>query len=160
MIEQLCCGMVPIYEPHLDELLKRNPHMGRISFSTELEARHRRCARVPEPYAHPNAARAGGNGASLDPHAGENAEPLLPGVAWCGSPLEAAEKADVTVYRHGMERVPCARPRPVESLDAGRRAGRSPHLPVGTSEGCGFSPYRYWARKPPARLAARSRRPI
>ena len=34
---------------------------------------------------------------AYDPHAHENAEPLLPGVAWCSSALEAAEKADVTV---------------------------------------------------------------
>jgi UDPglucose 6-dehydrogenase len=34
---------------------------------------------------------------AYDPHARENAEPLLPGVAWCSSALEAAEKADVTV---------------------------------------------------------------
>jgi UDPglucose 6-dehydrogenase len=34
---------------------------------------------------------------AYDPHAQENAEPLLPGVEWCGSALEAAEAADVTV---------------------------------------------------------------
>ena len=32
-----------------------------------------------------------------DPHARENAEELLPGVIWCGSALEAAEKADIAV---------------------------------------------------------------
>ncbi len=34
---------------------------------------------------------------AYDPHARENAEPLLPGVEWCESALEAAEAADVTV---------------------------------------------------------------
>jgi UDPglucose 6-dehydrogenase len=32
-----------------------------------------------------------------DPHAGDNAEELLPGVVWCGSALEAVDKADITV---------------------------------------------------------------
>jgi len=32
-----------------------------------------------------------------DPHADETAEQLLPGVTWCGSVLEAAEKADIAV---------------------------------------------------------------
>jgi UDPglucose 6-dehydrogenase len=32
-----------------------------------------------------------------DPHAGESAEELLPGVTWCASALEAAEKADIVV---------------------------------------------------------------
>jgi UDPglucose 6-dehydrogenase len=32
-----------------------------------------------------------------DPHADETAEQLLPGVIWCGSALEAAEKADIAV---------------------------------------------------------------
>ena len=32
-----------------------------------------------------------------DPHADETAEQLLPGVTWCGSALEAAEKADIAV---------------------------------------------------------------
>jgi UDPglucose 6-dehydrogenase len=32
-----------------------------------------------------------------DPHADESAEQLLPGVIWCGSALEAAEKADIAV---------------------------------------------------------------
>jgi UDPglucose 6-dehydrogenase len=32
-----------------------------------------------------------------DPHARENAEELLPGVIWCGSALEAADKADIAV---------------------------------------------------------------
>lgn len=32
-----------------------------------------------------------------DPHARDNAEELLPGAIWCGSPLEAAEQADITV---------------------------------------------------------------
>jgi UDPglucose 6-dehydrogenase len=35
-IEQLRQGIVPIYEPRLEELLERNLRMGRISFSTEL----------------------------------------------------------------------------------------------------------------------------
>ena len=30
-----------------------------------------------------------------DPHADATAEELLPGVIWCGSALEAAEKADM-----------------------------------------------------------------
>ena len=34
---------------------------------------------------------------AYDPHARENAEELLPGVVWCGSALEAAEKADIAV---------------------------------------------------------------
>jgi UDPglucose 6-dehydrogenase len=34
---------------------------------------------------------------AYDPHARENAEPLLPGVVWCASALEAVEGADVTV---------------------------------------------------------------
>ena len=34
---------------------------------------------------------------AYDPHARENAEELLPGVIWCGSALEAAEKADIAV---------------------------------------------------------------
>jgi UDPglucose 6-dehydrogenase len=34
---------------------------------------------------------------AYDPHARENAEALLPGAIWCGSALEAAEQADVTV---------------------------------------------------------------
>jgi UDPglucose 6-dehydrogenase len=34
---------------------------------------------------------------AYDPHARENAEPLLPGTVWCASALEAAEQADVTV---------------------------------------------------------------
>jgi UDPglucose 6-dehydrogenase len=34
---------------------------------------------------------------AYDPHARENAEPLLPGVVWCETALEAAEQADVTV---------------------------------------------------------------
>ena len=32
-----------------------------------------------------------------DPHARENAEEFLPGVIWCGSALEAAEKAHIAV---------------------------------------------------------------
>jgi len=34
---------------------------------------------------------------AYDPHAQENAEPLLPGTVWCASALDAAEQADVTV---------------------------------------------------------------
>jgi len=34
---------------------------------------------------------------AYDPHARENAEELLPGVIWCDSALEAAEKADIAV---------------------------------------------------------------
>jgi UDPglucose 6-dehydrogenase len=34
---------------------------------------------------------------AYDPHAQENAEPLLPGVVWCDSALKAVEGADVTV---------------------------------------------------------------
>src|SRR6478735_3360983 len=34
---------------------------------------------------------------AYDPHARENAEALLPGVVWCASALEAAEKADIAV---------------------------------------------------------------
>ena len=34
---------------------------------------------------------------AYDPHARENAEPLLPGIVWCASALEAAEAADVIV---------------------------------------------------------------
>jgi UDPglucose 6-dehydrogenase len=34
---------------------------------------------------------------AYDPHARENAEPLLPGIIWCTSALEAAEAADVIV---------------------------------------------------------------
>jgi UDPglucose 6-dehydrogenase len=34
---------------------------------------------------------------AYDPHARENAEPLLPGVEWCASALDAAEQADITV---------------------------------------------------------------
>lgn len=34
---------------------------------------------------------------AYDPHARENAEPLVPGTEWCGSALEAADQADVTV---------------------------------------------------------------
>jgi UDPglucose 6-dehydrogenase len=34
---------------------------------------------------------------AYDPHARENAEPLLPGAMWCESALEAVEGADVTV---------------------------------------------------------------
>lgn len=34
---------------------------------------------------------------AYDPHARENAEPLLPGVEWCTSALDAAEQADITV---------------------------------------------------------------
>jgi UDPglucose 6-dehydrogenase len=34
---------------------------------------------------------------AYDPHARENAEPLLPGIEWCESALAAAEAADVTV---------------------------------------------------------------
>jgi UDPglucose 6-dehydrogenase len=34
---------------------------------------------------------------AYDPHAQENAEPLVPGTEWCGSALEAADQADVTV---------------------------------------------------------------
>jgi len=34
---------------------------------------------------------------AYDPHARENAEPLLPGVAWCKNALEAVKGADVTV---------------------------------------------------------------
>ena len=34
---------------------------------------------------------------AYDPHGQENAEPLLPGVAWCTSALEAVAGADVTV---------------------------------------------------------------
>jgi UDPglucose 6-dehydrogenase len=34
---------------------------------------------------------------AYDPHARENAEPLLPGAAWCKNALEAVEGADVTV---------------------------------------------------------------
>ncbi len=34
---------------------------------------------------------------AYDPHARENAEPILAGTVWCGSALEAAEGADVTV---------------------------------------------------------------
>ena len=32
-----------------------------------------------------------------DPHAGETAEELLPGVTWCASALEAVDKADIAV---------------------------------------------------------------
>jgi hypothetical protein len=39
-------------------------HDGRRAWAC-LQARHRRCARIPEPHAHPNAAGAGGNGESL-----------------------------------------------------------------------------------------------
>jgi len=35
-IEQLRRGLVPVYEPRLEELLERNLRNGRISFSTEL----------------------------------------------------------------------------------------------------------------------------
>jgi len=41
-----------------------------------------------------------GRGATVrayDPHARENAEPLLPGTVWCASALEAAEQADIVV---------------------------------------------------------------
>ena len=34
---------------------------------------------------------------AYDPHARENAEPLLPGAVWCASALEAAEQADLVV---------------------------------------------------------------
>src|SRR5262249_48833035 len=34
---------------------------------------------------------------AYDPHARENAEPLLPGVTWCESALETVKGADVTV---------------------------------------------------------------
>jgi UDPglucose 6-dehydrogenase len=34
---------------------------------------------------------------AYDPHARGNAEPLLPGIAWCDSALEAADAADVIV---------------------------------------------------------------
>jgi UDPglucose 6-dehydrogenase len=34
---------------------------------------------------------------AYDPHARENAEPFLPGVAWCKNAIEAVEGADVTV---------------------------------------------------------------
>ena len=34
---------------------------------------------------------------TYDPHARENAEDLVPGAVWCGSALEAADQADVTV---------------------------------------------------------------
>jgi UDPglucose 6-dehydrogenase len=34
---------------------------------------------------------------AYDPHARENAEPLLPGTVWCSSALEAAEQADLVV---------------------------------------------------------------
>ncbi len=34
---------------------------------------------------------------AYDPHARANAEPLLPGVEWCASALDAAEQADITV---------------------------------------------------------------
>jgi UDPglucose 6-dehydrogenase len=34
---------------------------------------------------------------AYDPHGRENAEPLVPGTVWCGSALEAADQADVTV---------------------------------------------------------------
>jgi UDPglucose 6-dehydrogenase len=34
---------------------------------------------------------------AYDPHARENAEPLLPGVEWCTSALDAAERADITI---------------------------------------------------------------
>ena len=34
---------------------------------------------------------------AYDPHARENAEPLLPGVEWCANALDAAEQADITV---------------------------------------------------------------
>ncbi len=34
---------------------------------------------------------------AYDPHARENAEPLLPGVEWCTSALDAAEQADITI---------------------------------------------------------------
>jgi UDPglucose 6-dehydrogenase len=34
---------------------------------------------------------------AYDSHARENAEELLPGVIWCGSALEAAEKADIAI---------------------------------------------------------------
>ena len=34
---------------------------------------------------------------AYDPHARENAEPLLPGVEWCTSALDAVEQADITV---------------------------------------------------------------
>jgi UDPglucose 6-dehydrogenase len=34
---------------------------------------------------------------AYDPHARENAEPLLPGLAWCKNALEAVDGADVTV---------------------------------------------------------------
>lgn len=34
---------------------------------------------------------------AYDPHAHENAEPLLPGVVWCDGALEAVEGADITV---------------------------------------------------------------
>jgi UDPglucose 6-dehydrogenase len=32
-----------------------------------------------------------------DPHVDQTAKQLLPGVTWCGSALEAAEKADIAV---------------------------------------------------------------
>jgi UDPglucose 6-dehydrogenase len=34
---------------------------------------------------------------AYDPHGRANAEPLLPGVVWCGSALQAAEGADILV---------------------------------------------------------------
>jgi UDPglucose 6-dehydrogenase len=34
---------------------------------------------------------------AYDPHGRENAEPLLPGIEWCESALDAADAADVTV---------------------------------------------------------------
>jgi UDPglucose 6-dehydrogenase len=34
---------------------------------------------------------------AYDPHARENAEPLLPGIEWCASALDAADAADVAV---------------------------------------------------------------
>ena len=47
-IEQLRAGHIPFYEPGLQELVSRNAHDGRLSFTTDLDAAVRRSRVIRE----------------------------------------------------------------------------------------------------------------